>query len=120
MNMSLSALYIACHSSFRYIEYSILSDFSETHRLMMKQQSLEAPLLATENRKRWTRALWFLVPFITLLSVRGCGMACIMVMMTYSMVRIELVYFIQNSGLHYCTSEKTLPYHLFSPLSLYQ
>ncbi|KAH7537711.1 hypothetical protein FEM48_Zijuj03G0122000 [Ziziphus jujuba var. spinosa] len=43
--------------------------------------------------------------------VTGCGMACIMVMMTYSMVRIELVYFIQNSELHYCTSEKTLPYH---------
>nr|XP_048335771.1 uncharacterized protein LOC125423922 isoform X2 [Ziziphus jujuba var. spinosa] len=51
--------------------------------------------------------------------VRGCGMACIMVMMTYSMVRIELVYFIENSGLHYCTSEKTLPYHLFSPPTLF-
>nr|XP_048326717.1 replication protein A 70 kDa DNA-binding subunit D-like [Ziziphus jujuba var. spinosa] len=46
-------------------------------------------------------------------------MACIMVMMTYSMVRIELVYFIQNSGLHYCTSEKTLTYHLFSPPTLF-
>ncbi|XP_024922531.3 glutathione hydrolase 3 isoform X1 [Ziziphus jujuba] len=36
---------------------------------MMKQKSLEAPLLATENRKRWTRPLWFFLPFISLLIV---------------------------------------------------
>ncbi|KAH7519857.1 hypothetical protein FEM48_Zijuj08G0081700 [Ziziphus jujuba var. spinosa] len=60
--------------------------------------------------KFWTSLLYFRKDF-ALPCVRGCGMACIMVMMTYSMVRIELVYFIENSGLHYCTSEKTLPYH---------
>nr|XP_048332147.1 uncharacterized protein LOC112492116 [Ziziphus jujuba var. spinosa] len=46
-------------------------------------------------------------------------MACIMVMMTYSMVRIELVYFMQNSELYYYTSERTLTYHLFSPPTLF-
>nr|XP_048335770.1 uncharacterized protein LOC125423922 isoform X1 [Ziziphus jujuba var. spinosa] len=68
--------------------------------------------------KFWTSLLYFRKDF-ALPCVRGCGMACIMVMMTYSMVRIELVYFIENSGLHYCTSEKTLPYHLFSPPTLF-
>ncbi|KAF3442934.1 hypothetical protein FNV43_RR16852 [Rhamnella rubrinervis] len=40
----------------------------------MGKQSLEAPLLCTHglannNKKRWSRALWFLLPFITLIIV---------------------------------------------------